>query len=153
MEVVNPSMTVSRLDLVVLDSEAAGIDFRRLPQGFWNIGVFIEQRGGSGGTRGGHNPPGCVWAPGHALVGAAPLEAPLRYFLGPLNVFWPKKCSKSFAVFGLRLVFISYDVKNMQKQQLAHGTMSIGQSIPTIKGNRYSWFGLVLLSFDKYLLL
>ena len=31
MEVVNPSMTVSRLDLVVLESAAAGIDFRRLP--------------------------------------------------------------------------------------------------------------------------
>ena len=31
MEVVNPSMMVSRLDLVVLDSAAAGIDFRRLP--------------------------------------------------------------------------------------------------------------------------
>ena len=31
MEVVNPSMTVSRLDLVVLDSAAPRIDFRRLP--------------------------------------------------------------------------------------------------------------------------
>ena len=31
MEVVNPSMMVSRLDLVVLDSAAAGIDFRQLP--------------------------------------------------------------------------------------------------------------------------
>ena len=31
MEVVNPSMTVSRLDLVVLESAAAGIDFRPLP--------------------------------------------------------------------------------------------------------------------------
>ena len=44
MEVVNPSVMVSRLDLVFLDSAAAGIDFCRLPQGFWNIGVFIEQR-------------------------------------------------------------------------------------------------------------
>ena len=50
MEVVNPSMMVSRLDLVVLDSVAAGIDFRRPPQGFRNIVVFIEKRGGSGGT-------------------------------------------------------------------------------------------------------
>ena len=31
MEVVNPSMMVSRLDLVVLDFAPAGIDFRRLP--------------------------------------------------------------------------------------------------------------------------
>ena len=62
MEVVNPSMMVSILDLVVLDSAAAVIDFRRLPLGFWNIGVFIEQRGGPGGTRGGHNPTGHAWA-------------------------------------------------------------------------------------------
>ena len=32
MEVVNPSVMVSRLDLVVLDSVAAGIDFCRLPR-------------------------------------------------------------------------------------------------------------------------
>ena len=31
MEVVNPSVVVSRLDLVVLDSAVAEIDFRRLP--------------------------------------------------------------------------------------------------------------------------
>ena len=31
MEVVNPSVMVSRLDLVVLDLAVAGIDFRRLP--------------------------------------------------------------------------------------------------------------------------
>ena len=34
MEVVNPSMMVSRLDLVVLDSAAAGSIFCRLPSGF-----------------------------------------------------------------------------------------------------------------------
>ena len=32
MEGVNPSMTVSRLDLVVLDSAAAGIDFVDSPR-------------------------------------------------------------------------------------------------------------------------
>ena len=31
MEVVNPSVMVSRLDLVVMDSAVVGIDFRRLP--------------------------------------------------------------------------------------------------------------------------
>ena len=31
MEVLNPFVMVSRLDLVVLDSAAAGIDFRWLP--------------------------------------------------------------------------------------------------------------------------
>ena len=38
MEVVNPSVMVSRLDLVVLDSAAVGIEFCRLLSGFWNIG-------------------------------------------------------------------------------------------------------------------
>ena len=50
MEVVNPSVMVSRLDLVVPDSAAAGIDFHQLAQGFWNIGVFIEKSGSPGGT-------------------------------------------------------------------------------------------------------
>ena len=76
MEVVNPSMTVSRLDLVVLDSTAAGSIFRGLPYGFRNIWVFIEQRGGSGGTQGGHNPPGRTWASWRAMVGCALLRAP-----------------------------------------------------------------------------
>ena len=42
MRMMNPSVVVFRLDLVVLKLVAAGIDFRRLPYGFWNIGVFIE---------------------------------------------------------------------------------------------------------------
>jgi hypothetical protein len=49
MRMMNPSVMVSRLDLWFLELAAAGIDFRRLPQGFWNIGVFIEQRGSAGG--------------------------------------------------------------------------------------------------------
>ena len=93
---------------MVLHSTTTGIYFRRLPEGFWNIGVFIEQRG-AGGHRGGHNPPG------RALVGCAPLGAPP----GASPAHWmssgPKKSTKSFTAFGLRLVFISCDVKNMQK--------------------------------------
>ena len=73
MDTMNPSVMVSRLDLVVLELVAAGIAFRRLPQGFWNIGVFIEQRGSAGGHRGGHNPPGHAWASRRALVGCAQL--------------------------------------------------------------------------------
>ena len=67
MEVVNPSLVVSRLDLVVLDSAAAGIDFRRLPQGFWNIGVFKMKEAAWGapevGTthQGAPGPPGAPW--------------------------------------------------------------------------------------------
>ena len=49
MDMMNPSMMVSRLDLVFLDFATVGIDFHLLPKGFWNIGVFIEQTGGSGG--------------------------------------------------------------------------------------------------------
>ena len=49
MRMMNPSVMVSRLDLVVLELAAAGIVFRRLPYGFWNIGVFVEQRGGARG--------------------------------------------------------------------------------------------------------
>ena len=77
---------VSRLDLVVLDSAAAGIDFCRLPMGFYNIGVFIEQRGGPGGTRGGHNPPERAWTSRRSLVGCAPLGAP------PQALLWPTGC-------------------------------------------------------------
>ena len=129
MDVVNPSVMVSRLDLVVLDSAVAGIDFRRLLQGFWNIGVFIEQRVGSGGTRGGHNPPGRAWASMRALVVVPPSEHPL----GASPAHWmssgPKKSTKSFTAFGLHFILITCDVKNMQKkQQLALGTMLIGYS-------------------------
>ena len=42
MDMMHPSVMVSRLDLVFLELAAAGIDFRRLHSGFWNIGVFIE---------------------------------------------------------------------------------------------------------------
>ena len=76
MRMMSPSVMVSRLDLVVVELAAAGIDFHRLPQGLWNIGVFIEQRDGARGHRGGHNPPGRSWGPMNALVGCAPLGAP-----------------------------------------------------------------------------
>ena len=49
MRMMNPSVMVSRLDLVVLELAVAGIDFRRLPRGFWKIGVFKDERGGAGG--------------------------------------------------------------------------------------------------------
>ena len=79
-----------------------------------------------GGTRGGHNPQWRAWASRRALVGCAPLGAPL----GTSPAHWmssgPKKLTKSFAAFGLRLVLISCDVKTCRKQQLALGTMSIG---------------------------
>ena len=79
------------------------------------FGVFIEQRGSPGGTRGGHNPPGRVWASWRALVGCAPLGAPPGASLAHLMSSGPKKSRRSLAVFGLHLVLISCDVKNMQK--------------------------------------
>ena len=51
----------------------------------------------------------------------------------PQVLLWPngcllahKKSSWSFVAFELRLILISCDIKNMEKQQLALGTMSIG---------------------------
>ena len=77
MEVVNPSVMVSRLDLVVLELAAAGIDFRRLPLGFWNIGVFIEQRGGLGAPEVGTTHQGTPGPPGAPWWVVLPLEHPL----------------------------------------------------------------------------
>ena len=86
---MNPSKMVSRLDLVVLELAAAGIVFRRLPQGFWIFGVFIDQRGGVGGGRGGHNRAGRAWAPRCVLVGCAPLRAPPGPSLAHLGCYGP----------------------------------------------------------------
>ena len=62
-----------------------------------------------------------AWAPRRALVGCAPLGAPPRCCFGPLVVFWSiKKSPASFTVFGLRLILISYEVKN--KKKTATGT-------------------------------
>ena len=91
MRRMNPSMMVSRLDLVVSELAAAGIVLRWLPWGFWIFGVFIELIGGARGDRGRHNPPGRAWAPRRAQVGCAPLGAPLWYFFGPTCVFLSKK--------------------------------------------------------------
>ena len=77
MGMMNPSEMVSRLDLVVLELAAAGIVFRRLPEGFWDFRVFIEQRGGGTGHRGGQHPSGRAWASWRALVGGAHPGPPL----------------------------------------------------------------------------
>ena len=72
MEVVNPSVMVSRFDLLVLDSAPAGIDFRRLPQGFWNIGVFIEQEAVQEATEVGTTHLGVPGGPGVSASSATP---------------------------------------------------------------------------------
>ena len=86
MDMMNPSVMVSSLDLVLLDSAVAGSIFRRSPRVSGILGVFIEQRGGPGVTQGGHNPPGRAWASWRALVGCAPLGAP------PQVLPWPITC-------------------------------------------------------------
>ena len=64
------------------------------PYGFWIFGLFIEQRGGAGGHRGGH-------PSGTSSAQVVPSG--------------PKKSPKGFAAFGLRLVLIFCEVKNKQK--------------------------------------
>ena len=64
-----------RLELCFVDS----------PRVFWIFGVHIEKRGGAGGGRGGHNPPGHVWTPRHARWAVLPLEP-------PLVLLWPNRC-------------------------------------------------------------
>ena len=49
-----------------------------------------------------------------------PLGVPPRCFSGPSWEFWSIKSPKGFAVFGLRLILISCDVKN--KEKTATGT-------------------------------
>ena len=49
------------------------------------------------------------------LVGAAPLEQPPGASLAHWLSSSPKESSKSCVAFGLRLILIPYDVKNMQK--------------------------------------
>ena len=86
------------------------------------LGVFIEQRGGPGGTRGGHNLPGRAWASWRALVGCAPSGHP-EVQLWPIGFLLVHKSPWSFVAFGLRLVLISCDVKN--KQKIATSTVSM----------------------------
>ena len=96
MRMMNPSVMVSRLDLVVLEFAAAGIVFCQLPQGFWNIWVFIELRGGGKEIYRPHDPPGHAWALLRALVYYGPHGPPPADFLGSQVVFWSKKISKKF---------------------------------------------------------
>ena len=58
MEVVNPSVMVSRLDLVVLDSAAAGRIFRRLLKGSGSVPWWVVPSSGLplGATRAQHVP-------------------------------------------------------------------------------------------------
>ena len=91
------------------------------PLGFLEYWGIYRAKRRSWGTRGGNNPPGRAWASWRALVGCAPLGAPP----GASPAHWmssgPKKSLKSFAAFGLRLVLISCDVKNMQKTTTGTG--------------------------------
>ena len=54
-----------------------------------------------------------------------------RCFPSPLDVFWPKKSSKSFTAFGLHMVLISCDVKNMEKTTTTTGHQ-VNRLVPKI---------------------
>ena len=88
-------------------------------------GFFMDQKTSSGPEkhlgvpRGGHKPPGHAWGPRRALVGCAPLGAPPKCCSGPSCVLVHKNSPRSFAVFGLRLILIFCDVKDMQKPTTA----------------------------------
>ena len=86
-------------------------------------------RAAPGVPRGGHNPPGRVWGPRRAQVVVPTLVAwwvvpPSGH---PQVQLWPiggllvhKKSTKSFAVFGLRLILISCDVKKQGRNNNWH---------------------------------
>ena len=82
---------------------------------FWTKRQLGSQGSARGKARGAHNPPGRARGPWRALMGAAPLEAPPGASLAHWMSSGPKKSSRSFAAFGVRLILISCDVKNMQK--------------------------------------
>ena len=110
-----PLPMVSRLYLVFLELAAAGIDFLSTPLGFMEYwGIYRAKRWFRGHPRSAQP----IWArlgPQVRPGGCCPPWSTPRCFPGPLDVFWPKKSSKSFSTFGLCLVLISCDVKNMQK--------------------------------------
>jgi hypothetical protein len=56
-------------DWFLVDTEAfgGGTSDLGIPHFFWNIWEFIGRRGGAGGLRGGHHPPGRAGAPGVCL--------------------------------------------------------------------------------------
>ena len=128
----NPSMIVSpfdrvpekasRLDLMVLERAAAGIVFRRLPRGFWNIWVFIELRGGGWVTMGPTTHQGTLGASSAPSCLVGPTGAPL----GPRGCLLGRKDSpKSFTTFGLHLIWIFCEIqKHMQKIGTSTGTRS-----------------------------
>ena len=74
-------------------------------------------------------PPGTPWwvVPPSGHPQAQP--GPVVFLLAHKNSPW------SFMAFGLRRILIFCDVKNMEKQQLALGTMSIGSYQKMIKND------------------
>src|SRR3954466_28651 len=99
---------VSRLDLVVLDSSAAGY-ISSTPLGFLEYwGIYRAKRRSGGHPR---------WAqPTRACPGGLFLPRGTPQVQPGPNVFLlaHKKSSWSFVAFGLRLVLIFCDVKNME---------------------------------------
>ena len=111
---------VSRLDLVVLELAAAGTIFHRRSRVFLEICEFIELKGGGTEAWVGQHTPGRAWPPG-----AARCVLPTSFSVSdtssdPQLSSSPKKSTKSFAAFGLRLIGIFCKSKTGQK--IATGT-------------------------------
>ena len=87
------------------------------PLGFWEYWGIYRAKRQSGGTQGGHNPPRHAWASWRALVGCAPLGAPPGAARAHYVPSSPEKSPRSFVAFGLHLILISCDVKNMHKTE------------------------------------
>ena len=96
---------VSRLDLVVLDSAAAGSIFHRLPLGFGNIGVFIEQRGSLGAPEAGTTHQGAPGPPGAPWWVVISSEHPPQAQSGPIRCLLVQKNLRKVS---LRLDFVWY---------------------------------------------
>ena len=72
MEVLNPSVITPRCSGLC----GGWMNISSTPLGFLEYWGIYRAKRRSGGTRGGHNPPGRAWASWRALVGCALLGAP-----------------------------------------------------------------------------
>ena len=97
MEVVNPSMTVSRLDLGGSGLCGGWMNILSTPLGFLEYWGIYRAKRWSGGTRGGHYPPGRAWAFWRNLVGCPLLGTPPRCNQGPSSSFWSIKNHRKLA--------------------------------------------------------
>ena len=115
MEEVNPSMTVSRLDLGGSGLCGGWINISSTPLGFLEYcGIYRAKRRFRGHPRWAAP----TWArPGGCCSPRATPGASLAHLMSS----GPKISSRSFVAFGLHLILISCDVKNILKTTIGTG--------------------------------